>query len=277
MNRLQEYKEIIKEFITVHKENPVQIMEMAKTDLIKTYRSAAMGWSWAVVKPGTRLFIYWFAIAIGLRGSTMNGEISYFSFLITGLVPWFYMSDLINDGPKIVRKYGYLVTKLRYPVLTIPTFFSISHLIVHIALMLITGLVLILQGQTPDIYWLQILFYMLVMVIFFNAWGLLAGMLGAMSLDFVNLVSSFSLALFWLSGILFDPDAMEARHPNIAAILAWNPVTIIVKGYRESFLYKIWFWEKPDEMRNLLIMFIILVCFAFWSYRRLRKDIADVL
>ena len=53
---------IIKEHISYKN----QILKMAKADLLKTYRGAALGWAWAIIKPAVTIFVYWFAFSIGL-------------------------------------------------------------------------------------------------------------------------------------------------------------------------------------------------------------------
>lgn len=76
--------------------------------------------------------MYWFAFSIGLRaGKPVNGY-PFFLWLIAGLVPWFYMGDMITGGTNCIRRYSYLVTKMKFPVSTIPTFVSISNLIINI-------------------------------------------------------------------------------------------------------------------------------------------------
>ena len=44
-----------------HIEYRQQIVKLAKADLVKTYRGAALGWSWAIIKPTVTIFVYWFA------------------------------------------------------------------------------------------------------------------------------------------------------------------------------------------------------------------------
>ena len=46
-----------------------QIFKLAGSDLRRTYRASALGWSWAIIKPLVTIFVYWFAFAIGLRRS----------------------------------------------------------------------------------------------------------------------------------------------------------------------------------------------------------------
>ena len=59
--------QVLKEILRDHSQNVHQIFKLAKADLVKTYRGAALGWSWAVIKPCMTLFTYWFAFEIGLR------------------------------------------------------------------------------------------------------------------------------------------------------------------------------------------------------------------
>ena len=58
-----EFKRIIREHIKWRH----QIFKLAKSDLRKTYSGAALGWSWAVIKPAVTIFVYWFAFSVGLR------------------------------------------------------------------------------------------------------------------------------------------------------------------------------------------------------------------
>ena len=59
-----------------HKTYRQQILKLAKADLVKTYRGAALGWSWAIIKPAVTIFVYWFAFEIGLRAGKDVNRIS---------------------------------------------------------------------------------------------------------------------------------------------------------------------------------------------------------
>lgn len=268
---IKELKHIIKDHIDYRQ----QILKLAKSDLIKTYRGSALGWSWAIIKPVVTIFVYWFAFTIGLRaGKDVNGY-PFFLWLIAGIVPWFYMSDMITGGTDAVRKYKFLVNKMKYPVSTIPTFVSISKYMVNIILLIIVGIIFTCFGFSPDIYYLQIPFYILLSFILFTSWGLFASMLAAISKDFANLVKSFITAIFWLSGILWNPETIA--NPMLKKVLMINPVTYLVSGFRNCFINKIWFWEQPKRLMYFLIITIIMIILALWAYKKLRKEIPDVL
>ena len=258
-----------------HFEYRNQILKMAKADLTKTYRGAALGWSWAVIKPTVTIFVYWFAFAIGLRMSKDVNGYPFFLWLIAGVVPWFYMSDMITGGADSIRKYSYLVTKMKFPIATIPTFVSISKFIVHIVLVIITVVIFMLFGFKPDIYLLQLPFYMIIMFVFFDLWALFAALLSAISKDFLNLVKAFVSAVFWLSGIIWNADTVTI--PWLKKFLNLNPVTFIVNGYRNCFIDKVWFWEQPKRIGYVVIFITIMLILSLWSYRKLRKEIPDVL
>ena len=262
---------IIKEHIQYRK----QIFKLAKSDLIKTYRGSALGWSWAVIKPTVTIFVYWFAFSIGLRSGGQVSGYPFFLWLIAGLVPWFYMGDMITGGTSCIRKYSYLVTKMKFPVSTIPTFVSLSNLFINILLIIIVILIFWAFGYPPDIYLLQLPFFIILSFIFFTLWALLSSFIGAMSKDFVNLVKSFITAVFWLSGILWDVDKITS--PWLHRFLMLNPVTFLVTGFRNCFINKLWFWQQPKRLMYFIILTILMVILALWSYRKLRKEIPDVL
>ena len=268
---LDTVKEIIHDHIYCRK----QLFQLAKSDLIKTYRGAAFGWAWAVIKPAVTIFVFWFAFSVGLRhGKPVEGY-PFFLWLIAGFVPWFYMRDAITDGASSVRKYKYLVQRIKYPVDTIPTFVNMSDMFVNMCLFLIVILLYCLFGFPPTIYYLQIPLFYLMAFIFFTLWGLFSSMLASVSKDFLNLVRATVTALFWLSGIVYNVDNIHSH--TIKTILMFNPITIIANGFRNSMVYHKWFWETPEQMRNYLIITAIMFVMAIWSYRKLKKEIPDVL
>ena len=262
---------IIQEHITYKK----QLLQLAKSDLFKTYRGAALGWAWAVIKPMITLFVFWFAFTFGLRSGSDKAGYPFFLWLVAGFLPWFYMQELITGGAGCIRKYKHLVTKMKFPISVIPTYYNLSHLYVHFALLAVTIVLFACFGYAPDIYYLQIPFYMLLMFLFFTVWSLFAGMMSALSIDFQNLVKAFSTAIFWLSGIVYDVDSMKSH--TLRTILKFNPVTVIAGGYRKAFIYKQWFWEDTSYLLCYSVTFIVFLCLALWGFKKLRKEIPDVM
>lgn len=265
----------IKTILQEHYEYRNQLFKLAKSDIMKTYRGSALGWAWAVIKPTVTIFVFWFAFSFGLRkGGDVSGY-PFFLWLIAGMCPWFYMQEMITQGCESIRKYSYLVTKLKFPIAMIPTFVSVSKLFVHSIILAFIIVLFCLFGFLPDIYYLQLPFYVLCMFGFFTVWGLFSSLLSAISKDFLNLVKSLVQALFWMSGILYDARTIDSE--IIKNVLLFNPVTFIANGYRNVFIEKIWFWEAGTELLYFGIVMVAFTGLAVWAYKKLRKDIPDVL
>ena len=259
-----------------HIENMPQIFKLSIADLKKTYTGAALGWAWAVIKPIVTIFVYWFAIAIGLRQNSSVEGVPYILWLICGIVPWFFMGEAITGGTECIRRYSYLVTKMKYPVSTIPTFNNLSKLVVHIIITAVVVVIFWFAGYPPSIYLLQLPVYMIMMFMLMNAWSLFAGLVSAMSKDFANLVKSLNIAVFWLSGILWNIENVKDNE-LIYSILMINPVTFICYGYRNCFIYETWFFDQGKRFTYFLFWYAVMALMSIWAYRKLRKEIPDVL
>ena len=157
-----------KEILTDHFQYRNQLVKLAKADLKKTYSGSVLGWSWALIRPSILIFVFWFAFSVGLRkGGDVDGY-PFFLWLIAGMIPWFYMRDMITGGAGSIRKYKYLVTKIKFPTSTIPTFVSMALMVSHIGLVVVMMLIYIGFGYMPTVYCLQIPLYMLLMFLFFT-------------------------------------------------------------------------------------------------------------
>lgn len=267
-----------------HKNFGKQILLLAKNELIKTYKGAVIGPLWAVVKPMFTLFVYWFAFQLGVRGNGMvevdvNGqtlEFTRFIFMLVGFIPWFFMNDAILMGARSIRSNRHFVTKVSFPVSTIMTYTLLSRLFVHLFLSAIMYVILIfVGGLTPSIYNLQFLFYCPLMFMFFTALSWSTAPMSAFSVDFQNLIVSFMAGLFWLSGIAYNSYDMGYEWLNKLMLL--NPINFFANGYRNTFLYNQWFFERPLEMVIFVVEFIAIILLGIFNYKRLRTRMADVL
>lgn len=264
-------REIIKEHIGFRK----QILKISISDLKKQYKGTALGIVWALVRPAITIFVFWFAIEMGLRKGSTHNDMPFFLWLIAGMIPWFYMRDNITGGANSIRRRKNLVTTIKYPVSTIPTLVSTSTLFTHLGLLLVMIIIFMLFGYMPTVYYIQLPIYILMMYMFFTSWNLFSGMICCISKDFLQLVRALVQAFFWLSGILYDPNSIEI--PWIKTLLNFNPVTILVTGYRNCFIYKLWFWQVPEQLINFVIVYLVMLLLAVWAYKRLRKEIPDII
>ncbi len=265
-----------------HKGFGKQIFLLAKDELIKTYKGAVIGPLWAVVKPAFTIFVYWFAFSIGIKtmrsvSVNLTGPdtftIDFFTFMLIGFIPWFFITDSITQGAKTLRVNRQFITKVKFPVSTILTYTALSRLFVHLLLMVFMyAYVLITIG--PSWYNLQFFLYCPIMFIFFVALSWSTAPMSAFSKDFESLIVSVMSGIFWLSGIMYDSYSLPAP---LDTIMLFNPINFFVNGYRNCFLYHRGFYVYTTELVIFLAEFVIVFALGIFNYNRLRKKLPDVL
>ena len=251
-----------------------QAWNLAKLELVKTYRGAALGWVWLFVRPAVYIAVYWFTIAVGMRGaSPVNGH-PYLLWLACGVFPWFFMSDAINTGSNVYSPYSFLVKRIRFPLSVISSFYLLSKMIVLAGTMAFVILVCLVTGTELTIYVIQLPLVLVIMYLFWVGWSIMLSPLSAISKDFAKLIQTLSMPFFWLSGILFQLTSL----PDIAQkIMLFNPVAWCCEAVRDCFVHEVWFFADLESFGAFMVVFVVVWALALVSYGRLKNEVADVL
>ena len=253
-----------------------QIWQLAIFELKKKSRGTALSWAWLFVHPAMYIFCFWFALEIGLRlGRTLNSDAPYFLWLCAGIIPWFFMSDMIGKGADTFHSHSYLVTKVKFPLSAIPTMYLSASMIIHVAFIGVLFVIYFLCGQPLDIHLLQVPLILLFMIVFWEMFCILFSLVCGMAKDVANLLSSISTPIFWLSGVIFNIDDIGIGW--VQTILWLNPVTFFCKAYRCAFYYRTWVWDDLMLCAGFGIVFVGTFILMLIAYRRLNREVADVL
>lgn len=113
------------------------------------------------------------------------------------------------------------------------------------------------------------------MYFFFSLWGLLAGILSAISKDFQNFIYTLVNGVFWISGVFYHIESVEIEWLKILLML--NPIAILITWYRNIFIDKAWIINEMTYVYIFIVELIFLTIFALVAYKNLRKDIPDLL
>ena len=252
-----------------------QIGRLALFELKKQSRGAVLGWVWFFVKPAIYLFCFWFALRIGLRvGSTDPNSPPFMLWLAAGIIPWFFMSDMINTGVNVLKRYPYLVNKIKFPLSAISGIYICATMILHLMLLVVLFAIYFFCGMKVDVYLLQVPVLLILMLVFWDMFSILFSQLSAISKDVANLMKALSTPLFWLSGILFSVD--DIKIPLVQRVLDFNPVTFFVRGYRMAFYDKAWIWNDCNACIGFLVAFVIVFVLMLVIYRLFNEEVADV-
>lgn len=248
--------------------------EMSIKELNKKYSGAALGVIWALVKPMLFIFVYWFAISVGIRGGKDIGDHPFILWLISGIIPWFYISETLIYAGTSLRQNKHLITKMVYPISTIPTFRVLSQLYVHIAMTVITMIIFFINGHRPDVYYLQIFYYLACIFLFMTLTSWLTSALVVVSRDFEHLLKSITQMLFWMTPIIWPLVSLKAP---LKYVIMLNPIYYFVKGYRDTFINKEWFFENINYTLYFWGVMSILALLGAFVFNKLKDEFADIL
>lgn len=254
-----------------------KVAHLSWFELVKKSRGAILSWGWFFIRPAIYVFCFWFALEIGLRAARSGATegVPYILWLSSGIIPWFFMQEILGSGSDVYHKFAYLVKKIKFPLAAIPSINAGAAFIVQ--LMLQVGLLAMyfICGMQLDWYLLQVPIALLLMFVFWDICSLLMSHLTAFSKDVANLIKALSTPLFWLSGIIFDVKSVPIDAVQIA--LDYNPVTFFATVFRDAYVDKVWFWEDPNLCIGFAVVFFVTLFFAVFAYRQLSEEVADVL
>ena len=83
------------------------IIALALNDFKKKYINSYLGLFWSFVQPLINIGVYWFVFSVGFKASNIEKGIPFILWLVCGLVPWYYFSDVLNTGTNVnnITKY----------------------------------------------------------------------------------------------------------------------------------------------------------------------------
>ncbi|MBS4223364.1 ABC transporter permease [Lederbergia citrea] len=241
---------LVSQIIKEHINNIRLIFLMAKYNTKSKYQMHYLGAFWQFLLPIIQIGIYWFVFGIGIRGGAPVGEVPYFIWLLTGLVPWMFIGPTITQAANSVYAKISLVSKMKFPVSILPTITIVGNSINFIVMLIILQLLLLLNGLYPTDQLWQIAYYLVATGVFMFSVSLLFSTLSTIVRDFQNMIQSFIRMLFFLTPILWDPSRLPEHFHNI---LKLNPIYYLVVGYRKTFLGQGWFFQD------------LTYTFYFWS------------
>ena len=253
-----------------------QILKLAVFELRKKSRGAALGWAWFFIKPIVYIFCFWFALDLGLRASqSVSGQAPYILWLTAGLIPWFFIKDILGGGIDVYNRYPYLVNKIKFPLSAISNVYVLAMMIIHLLLEVMLFAMYFACGQPVDLYLLQVPVLIVLMYAFWVLFSIFMSPLCAMSKDVKNLMGTLSTPFFWLSGVLFNVKTIDID--IIQTALYFNPITFFVTGFRDALYDKVWVWEDPMLVIGFVVVFMMTLIAALVTYKRTNEEVADVL
>ena len=266
----------IKEFYRFLKhivESRQLLATLIKNDFKKQYLGSYLGLVWAFIQPLTFMLVIWFVFTFGFR-SVAHGDMPYFLWLASGIIPWFFISDALAKGTNGIISNSFLVKKVAFRVSILPLIQISSALIIHIGLILFLVIMFLLYGFPPSVYWVQLPYFMLCTILLLLGISWMTSAIRVFVKDISNIIGVLLQIGFWATPIFWDVNTIASNHKWI---LKLNPAYYIVQGYRDTFINHVWFWEMPKVTLYYLAITTIFFILGAIVFKRLRPHFGDVL
>ncbi|AJY74605.1 ABC transporter permease [Paenibacillus beijingensis] len=249
------------------------ISNLAIKDVQTRYLGSFLGFAWAFVQPTVQVLIFWFVFQVGFKSAPVD-NFPFILWLMAAMVPWFFISDCFLNTTNSIVESSYLVKKVVFRVSLLPVVKVVSSLFIHLFFICFLIIMFSVYKHFPDLYTLQIIYYVICSVCLVVAIGWITSSVVVFLKDVGQFVGMTVQLIFWLTPIFWSLSILPDKYKNWIKL---NPVYYIVEGYRNTFIYKRWFWEFPNL--TLYYWSFTLVAFGIGVivFKRLRPHFADVL
>lgn len=241
-------------------DNIYRIFCIVKYEILSDNRDSKLGMLWNVLDPLIQIASYWFAFGLGIRGGKPVNGVSYFNWMLSGLVAWFFLSAAIKQGAVSIHRKSNVITKMKFPVSILPTTEVIKELFNHIITLVLVYIVLIINGTKLHLHNMLIIYYLFCAISFSVSLGMVTSVLNMFTRDVKKFVNASMRLLMFITPILWT---MEKLPHKIQIIMKCNPIYYIVEGYRDSLLFYNGIKSRTNE--TMVFWAIVIVLFIFGS------------
>lgn len=251
------------------------VFNLSKTDFKNKFAGSYFGITWAFIMPLVLVAMWSFVFQFALGRSEIGG-VPFALWLVAGITPWFYFSESWLGGNNALLEYSYLVKKVVFKIDILPIVKVISALFVHVFFLSVAIILFFAFGRPPSIHIIQLFYYMFAVSVLAVGLNYLTSAITVFFRDFIQLLQVLLQLGVWYAPILWNP--ADAPIPeNLLWIFRINPMYYIVRGYRDSFINEVWFFERPFMTFYFWAVTIFILIIGTGLYNKMKPHYADVL
>lgn len=260
-------------FLAAIGQSKALLWSLTKNDFKQKYVGNILGVFWAFIQPAAMIAIFWFVFQVGFKSKPVD-NFPFILWLVAGMFPWFYFAEALSSGTNSIISNAFLVKKVVFRVSLLPMIPLLSALSIHIFFIFFMFGMFLYYGYTPEIYWIQLLYYLFATSVLLLGLSWLTSSVVIFFKDIGQLVAIVIQFGFWLTPIFWSLKMVPEKYHWIINL---NPMAYIVDGYRNSMIYHKWFWEDMGLTLYFWSITLILFVVGGLTFRKLRPHFADVL
>jgi lipopolysaccharide transport system permease protein len=238
---------------------------LVKRDILNRTSGTVLGKLWPVVQPGLQVLGYWFLFDIVFAMRANRGP-DYLEYLLTGMLPWLAVSEVLNRSTQMFREFSPLYRRNPFPLEILPLLIMAIPCLVYGAVYFILNL--FLGGPTSALFSLLVLPMMMIWLL---PLCLLLPVLGLFIKDFAQIVPFLVMILMFMTPILYFPSMLPEGMQQMIWINPFADLMAVIHGLVQGTGYS---WIN---LARPFLVWLLLLGPAWLIFRRSIPHIREVL
>lgn len=247
---------------------------LAWRDVKVRYKQTVLGVLWIVLQPVVSIVI--FSLLFGGLLKVPSGDVPYPLFALAALIPWNYFTGSLTRASQSLVQSSNLITKVYFPRLIIPVSGVVAGLVDFAVSMMVLAVLMAYYRTplTPTV--LMLPFFLFLAMLTALGFGLWLSALNVRYRDVGYLVPFLLQMWMYLTPVVYSASLVPEQY---RFILALNPMTSVVEGFRWSLLGSTMSIAQatPVVFVISLVMLAAVVASGLVFFRSTERTFADVV
>jgi len=254
------------------------IWRLAQRDILGRYRGSLLGWAWTFINPLAMLAIYTFVFSQVFKARWSGqigfdqGPLFFATNLFVGLIVFNQFSECFIKAPGIVLSNPNFVSKIVFPLETLPVVTVLSSFVHTLSSLLILMIFELISngGLKLEYGWLVLVWLPMLLLCLSATW--LLSIVGVYFRDFSQISGVITSALLFLSPVFFPLSALPLK---FQPILALNPIAIMIEQTRQVTIAG----QHPSMHYLIMTIFVSIITaeLSLKVFMRIKPSFADML
>jgi len=260
------------------------VWSVARYENHAVFQGHTFGVAWEILDPLIQIAINFFVFGT-LRGNSevqvgLNDYsytyVSFLAWMLVGQSAWLFMSRVTLLGSKSVSNKIKLVSKMKFPSSILPAMSISGKVTAYFVTLTAVLAIVILNGFSPTLYWLQAFYYIFAMFIFMYFFALLNSTLTMIFKDYHQILGPIVRILFFFSGVVWRIGEAGNFPRWFLSLLDLNPFAYIITGFRYTFFSQAYFWQHPETTIFFWGLMLCLAIYASYLHLKYRSKFFDL-
>jgi ABC-2 type transport system permease protein len=214
---------------------------LARTEFKLRFFGSVLGYLWTLMRPlmlfGVTLFVFTDVLDVNKGNPTKH----YAEYLLESIILFTYFQETTAGAvPSLVAREN-LLRKVRFPRLVVPLSVALTCLFNLCMNLIVVFIFILASGIEPQLSWLELPVFMLLLVILSTGVGMLLSALYVRFRDIQPIWEVFLQLLYYGSPILYTVQVAEEKNKHLfgiafSRILVFNPLGAIITQARKALL-----------------------------------------